>query len=296
MELIQLCMKKRGIRFFSKIPKELKKTIVSSRCKSYSTKEGFLAELARRENEYDMILIAAHGAEDKIIIPITQFDLYRQENPERSNEKYRSYIELKDTRFFKNDFVFAVSCLTAQEFGPALVKNGVIAYLGYDVIIENLFNVSNICISSRVKELYEIVVKRIFVRELVQAVTRFLVDMQNVLVLKQWFAFRLEKSLIEFFSMSVEEVYDAYGIRINKDIWHRNKQKLQIQQLNFLGEINRHLIIIGDPQYISLFGIENGCQIDERTYNRLKEVSFANKDYEMKFRDKLERLIEVQDE
>ncbi len=296
MELVQLCMKKHGIRFFAKIPKEFENTTVSSNYKSYTTKERFLSELARRENEYDMILITAHGAENKIIVPITQFDPYRQEHPERGNDKYRTYISLEDTRFFKNDFVFAVSCLTAQKFGPAVVENGVIAYLGYDVIIENLFNVSNVCMSSRVRELYETVVKRIFIKELVQAVTKFLNDMQNVLMLKQWFAFRLEKRLIEFFSMSAEEVYATYEIGINKDIWNRNRQKLQIQQLNFLGEINRHLIIIGDPKYISLYGIENGCRIDKQTYDRLKAVSFDNKDYEKKFKDELEHLIEVQDE
>ena len=296
MELVQLCMKKRGIRFFAKIPKEFENKINCSKYKCYTTKERFLAELARRENEYDMILITAHGAENKIIVPITQYDSYRQEHPERSNDKYRPYISLEDTRFFKNDFVFAVSCLTAQEFGPEVVKNGVIAYLGYDIIIENLFNVSDICMSSRVRELYETVVKRIFVRELVQAVTKFLNDMQNVLMLKQLFAFRLEKSLVDFFSMSAEDVYTTYGIGINKDIWNRNRQKLQIQQLNFLGEINRHLIIIGDTKYISLYGIENGCMLDKQTYDRLKAVSFDNKDYEKKFKDKLEHLFEVQNE
>lgn len=296
MKIIQLCMKKRGIRFFAKIPKEFEKTTISTSYKSYTAKDRFLSELARRENEYDMILITAHGAENKIIVPITQFDPYRQEHPERSDNKYRTYISLEETRFFKNDFVFAVSCLTAQEFGPAVVEKGVIAYLGYDVIIENLFNVSNVCMSSRVRELYEMVVKKIFVKELVHSVTKFLNDMQNVLMLKQWFSLQLEKRLIEFFSMSAEEIYTTYGIGINNDIWKRNRQKLQIQQLNFLGEINRHLIIIGDPQYISLYGIENGCRIDKQTYDRLKEVSFDNKDYEKRFKDKLEHLIEVQDE
>ncbi len=293
MELVQLCMKKRGIRFFAKIPKEFEGKIPSSKYKNYTTKERFLSELAKRENEYDMILITAHGAEDKIIVPITQYDMYRQENPERSNAQYRTYISIEDAYFFKNDFVFAVSCLTAQDFGPSVVKNGVIAYLGYDVIIENLFNVSNVGISSRVRELYETVIKRIFVQELVQAITKFLDDMQNVLMLKQWFAFQLEKSLVRFFGMSVEEIYTTYGIGIKEDIWNRNRQKFQIQQLNFLNEINRHLIIVGDPKYISLYGIENRCRLDKETYDRLKAVSFDNKDYEKKFKDELEHLIEV---
>lgn len=296
MELVQLCMKKRGIRFFANIPEAFKKTTVSSSYKSYTNKEGFLSELAKRENEYDMILITAHGAENKIIVPITQYDPYRQEHPERSDAKYRTYISLDDTRFFKNDFVFAVSCLTAQEFGPVAVENGAIAYLGYDVIIENLFNVNGICMSSRVRDLYEKVVKIIFVEELVRAVTIFLSDMQNVLMLKQLFAFRLEKRLIEFFSMSADDVYDIYRIGIDKDIWKKNRQKLQIQQLNFLGEINQHLIIIGDPQYISLYGIESGRRIDTQTYDRLKAVSFDNKDYEKRFKDKLNHLVEVQNE
>ena len=42
-----------------------------------------------------------------------------------------------------------------------------LAFDGYDVIIENLFNVSDVCMSSRVRELYEIVVKRIFVEDVI---------------------------------------------------------------------------------------------------------------------------------
>lgn len=296
MELVQLCMKKRGIRFFAKIPKEFENKINTCKCKCYSTKEAFLTELERRENEYDMILIAAHGAEHKIIVPLTQRELYRQERSQGASRGYRSYISIEETKYFKNDFVFAVSCLTAKEFGPAVVKNGVIAYLGYDTIIEGLFDVSEVNMSSRVRELYAAVAKKIFIKELASAVSKFLNDMQNVKMLKQWFALHLEKSLVEFFSMSAEEVYATYNIGINKDIWNKNRQKLQIQQLNFLGEINKHFIIIGDPEYISLYGIENGCYIDKQMYDRLKEVSFINKDYEKKFLNELQRLIEVQDE
>ena len=294
MKLIQLCMKKRGIRFFAKIPKGFNRTISIGKYKCYYTKHGFLNELSRREKEYDMVLITAHGDKDKIIIPITQYDPYRLEHPERSNNGYRTYIPIKNARLFKNDFVFAVSCLTAQEFGPAVINNGGITYLGYEVLIERLFNVSDINMSSRVRELYEIVIKRIFVHELVQAITKFLNDMQSVSLLKQWFALHLEKSLVAFFSMSAEEVYSIYGIGINKDVWDRNRQKLLVQQFNFLDEINRHLVIQGDPNYISLYGIENGCKIDEQTYGRLKNISFDNKDYENKFREELEHLVEVQ--
>lgn len=296
MELIQLCMKTRGIRFFAKIPKKVKYILPSDKYKCFYKKEPFLAELAKRENEYDIILITSHGAEDSIIVPITQYDPYRQEHPERSNDNYKKYITINDTHFFRNNFVFAVSCLTAQEFGPEVVKKGVITYLGYDVLIQNLFNVSNICMSSRVRELYETVVKRIFVNELVQAITMFLNDMLNVSTLKQLFAFRLEKCLLEFFSMDANEVSDTYGLRIKQDIWNKNKQKLQVQQLNFLNEINRHLIIIGDPEYISLYGIENGCKLNKQIYEKLRKVSFENKDYEMRFKDELEHLIKIQGE
>lgn len=294
MELIQLCMKTRGIRFFSKIPKKFKCIMPDDKYKCFYKKEPFLAELAKRENEYDIILITSHGAANSIIVPITQYDPYRQEHPERSNDGFKKYITIKDTHFFKNDFVFAVSCLSAQEFGPEVVKKGVITYLGYDVLIQNLFNVSNICISSRVRELYETVVKRIFVNELTQAITMFLNDMLNVSTLKQLFAFRLEKRLLEFFSMDANEVCNTYGLRINQDIWNKNKQKLQVQQLNFLNEINRHLIIIGDPKYISLYGLENGCKLDKQICERLRTVSFENKDYEIRFKEELERTINIQ--
>ncbi len=291
MKLIQLYMKKQGIRFFAKIPKKLNGKLSGESYQYYYKKESFLAELARREDEYDMILITAHGAENSIIIPITQHDPYRQEYPERSDHRYRTYISARETYFFKNDFVFAVSCLTAKELGPEVVKNGVIAYLGYDVIIQNLFDVSDVCMSSRVRNLYTIAVKRIFVEELVLAITHFLEDMQNVLTLKQWFAFHLEKSLINFFQMSADEIYAVYGLKIDDGVWKKNRQKLQVQQLNFLDEINKHLTIVGDSKYISLYGIENRDGIDEETYRRLELISFDNKEYERKFKEALMRAV-----
>lgn len=48
MELVQLCMKKRGIRFFAKIPKEFENTIISSSYKSYFTKRAFSVGISEK--------------------------------------------------------------------------------------------------------------------------------------------------------------------------------------------------------------------------------------------------------
>lgn len=248
MDAILLCMKKRGILFFRKIK------FPTTDIVRFHAKDNFLGLLRARCNEYDNVLVMAHGANHAILTTTT--DLHRP---------YVAYIGQKDADAFKNNFVFAVSCLTANEFGKCCVEKGSIAYLGYQVELGCLFasdpgpqsNVPGAVITA-----VNTLIKHIFVAELSRAYEEFLRSPISVRVLKERFAFAFEKRLVELSDMSAEQVYSEYSLKISDRHYKAYAVKMILDVLAALGDILPKLICIGDENYISSsyirFRKENG--------------------------------------
>lgn len=237
MDAILLCMKKRGILFFRKIK------FPTTNVVRFHSKDNFLGLLRSRCNEYDNVLIMAHGANHAILTTTT--DLH---------EPYVPYIGKKETDALENDFVFAVSCLTANEFGKCCVEKGSIAYLGYQVEIGCLFtsdpspqsNVPDSIITA-----VNTLVKHIFIAELSKAYEEFLKTPISVRVLKERFAFAFEKRLAELLDMSTEQVYNKYSVKISERHYTAYAVKMILNVLAVLDDILPKLICISDENYIS---------------------------------------------
>lgn len=237
MDAILLCMKKKGILFFRKIKFPTTDVV------RFHAKDNFLGLLRTRYNDYDNVLIMAHGANHAILTTTT--DLCRP---------YTTYINEKDADAFKNDFVFAVSCLTANEFGRCCVERGSIAYLGYQVELGCLFSCnpgpkSNV--PGSVITAVNTLIKHIFVKELSNAYEEFLKSPISVRVLKERFAFALEKRLAELSDMSAEQVYYRYSIKISDCHYKVYAVNMILDVLAILNDILPRLICIGDENYIS---------------------------------------------
>ena len=189
MDAILLCMKKRGIRFFGRIK------FPNTDIVRYYTKGEFLSHVRSRKFEYDNVLFMAHGAEDSIIIPVFRL------------QKYIRYITEEEADAFKNDFVFAVSCSTAKQFGRKCVEKGSIAYLGYEVQLGSLFsctNENNRTFPKHVRKSIDLIVKHIFINALSSAYEEFLRNPISVKVLRERYAFLLEQSIAELSDMTVD--------------------------------------------------------------------------------------------
>lgn len=237
MDAILLCMRKRGIRFFSKI------AFPSTNIKRFHTKGDFLKLLRIRRNEYDNVLLIAHGSNNAILTTTTD-----------PNRPYTTYISNEDVDAFENDFVFAVSCLTANAFGRCCVENGCIAYLGYQVEFGCLFSSkpgpkSNV--PGAVVDSVNTLIKHIFVEELSRAYEEFLKKPISVCVLKERFAFELEKKLVALSEMSANQVDLQYSIKINEHHYSAFAVNLILNILSFLNDILPKLVCIGDENYIS---------------------------------------------
>ncbi len=281
MEILHLYTPKRGVRFYAKVKNILYKNLHSDLYKVFETKECFFNKLNNNINEYDIVLITAHGAEDSIIIPRRQHEILNH------STQYKRYISLEDTVKFINDFVFSVACSTALEFGPKTIENGAKSFLGYELIIENLFQVSDLQITRKIRKVYENIAKQIFVEELANSILKFIDDFQTVNMLKQSFAFNLEKRLINLFKMNVSEIDENYGYKIDAIIWKKNRPKLSILQLDFLREVNSHLVCLGDPEYISIIGFNRNNNIPPNIIARLEKANFNDQELSKLFKIKL---------
>lgn len=252
MDAILLCMKKKGIRFFRKI------RFPTTNVVRFNAKENFLGLLRSRSNEYDNVLIMAHGANHAILT--TSTDLHMP---------YVAYIGKQDADALKNNFVFAVSCLTANQFGKSCVEKGSIAYLGYQVEIGCLFASDpgpQSKVPGSVTTAVNTLVKHIFIQELSKAYEEFLKTPISVCVLKERFAFAFEKELAELSDMSAEQVYSKYSVKISNCHYKAYAVKMILGVLAVLDDILPKLICIGDENYISSSFIK---------YRRLSGISPA---------------------
>lgn len=285
MEIIHLYTPKRGVRFFAPIQGLMKSQLNTDKYFMFLKKETFLRKLLINQSEYDVVLVTAHGAEDSIIIPRKLSDCINH------STQYQRYIRIEDTDKFYNDFVFAVACSTAMEFGPKAVENGALSYLGYEVIIEQLFKVTDLKISKKVRNAYETIAKHIFVSELTKSFSRFINEFQTVSMLKQSFALNLEKQLINLFKMDNDEILLNFNYGIDKHVWEKERPKLKMIQLDFLNTINSHLVIVGDPTYIPMIALDDAKAFSDNSKNRIVNAKFADEKYQKVFLSKVDDAL-----
>lgn len=237
MDAILLCMKKSGIRFFGKIK------FPNTDIVRFHAKKQFMELLKTKIKNFDNVLIMAHGSKNAILTTTT--------NPA---QKYAVYISSEDTFVFKNDFVFAVSCLTAHEFGKSCIDNGAIAYLGFQVEFGSLFSSyskKNSVLPKRVSTAIDTIIKHIFIEELSRSYEEFLTTPINVRTLKERFSFLLEKRIAALTSLTPKEFYEQYGVKFSDRDYKQFVVNLVLRVLSCLNEILDHLVCLGDENYIS---------------------------------------------
>lgn len=237
MDAILLCMKKKGIRFFWNIK------FPTTRVIKYHAKDAFLEKLRLRKNKYDNVLIMAHGYKEGILTTTNNL-----------SQPYIKYITKDDADAFENSFVFAISCSTAEKFGEECIDKGAIAYLGYQIDISHLFSSrpkGHCVIPKRVTNAIDSIVKRIFIQELSRAFEEFLKTPISISVLRERFAFLLEKRIAELPELTLTEIRSEHDVGLTESDVEKFVAGLTLHVLSCLDETIKHLVCIGDENYIS---------------------------------------------
>lgn len=237
MDAILLCMQRRGIRFFRKIH------FPSTDIVRTHEKNSFLGLLRSRRSQFDNVLIMAHGDKDCILTTTSNL-----------HHPYRKYITCEEVNAFENDFVFAVSCLTANRFGEMCIEKGCIAYLGYQVEISSIFSAepsNKNQIPKAVITNTNTLLKRVFLSSLSKTYEEFLQKPISVKVLKERFSFELEKQLVTLTEMKPHAIHEKFGIKIDSRHLAMYTTEMILTVLENLNEIMPRLVCIGDENYIS---------------------------------------------
>jgi len=199
--------------------------------------------LHTRTKKFDNVLLMAHGSSNAI--------LTTTHNP---SHQYTTYITADEADAFINDFVFAISCSTANEFGQTCVNKGAIAYLGYQVNLGPLFYSfpdDKYGIPKSVSTAVDTIIKHIFIEELSCAYEEFLTTPINVNVLREQFSFLLERKFAELSNMNVQQLNEEYNVRLSENYHKKFFVTLTLQALSYLNDILPRLVCIGDGNYIS---------------------------------------------
>ncbi|MBR5424352.1 MAG: hypothetical protein IK108_10115 [Clostridia bacterium] len=245
MDAVLLCMKKRGIRFFNKIQ------FNNTKIQKYHEKKSFLEHLRVNKQNAENVLIMAHGSNGAI--------LTTTRNP---SHPFTTYISSKDVDAFYNDFVFAVSCLTANEFGQKCIENGTRTYLGYQIEIGPFFKVSlsnRTQIPKRIINTIDTVVKHIFVEVLAEAYEDFLMNPISVETFRELFSFLLEKRISSLVDINIETLYREYGIKIVSRHYEKYITSIVLYVLSCLNDVLSKLICLGEKSYISPTFVQYYC-------------------------------------
>lgn len=269
-------MKKRGIRFFNKIKFSNVEYV------KFHRKREFLQLLNKRKQEFDITLILAHGAPDCILT--TTNDIAHP---------YKRYINITDTTAFVNNFIFAVSCDTANEFGQESICNGAIAYLGYEVKIEKIFSTQGINIPHRVSIAFDTIIKHIFIEELALSLEKFTHQMMSVQLLKEYFSFSVETRISKLQEMSEEEIFEEYNVKIKTSDYTRYTPEIILKELVELGETARHLICLGDENYFYYGFIEQMRNVGESSSKIIAHIKNSTFFQQMQHQPYKDFLIKV---
>ncbi len=278
MDLLHLCMKKSGIRFLNKL-----KLQDSIEYKKVHMKNHFFNILNSRRSKYDIVLITAHGSKDSILT----VDLRNLNHP------YSRYILLDDTRSFVNDFVFAVSCDTALEFGGKSIENGAITYLGYSMKIEKLFSCKYENAPKRIIDGYNIIFKKIFREALQENLNLFIQQPTSVAMFKERLTFDIEQNLNQLSSLKSEDILEKYQVKITANEMKKYNAHIVMRQLEVINEIDKHFVCLGDSNFFYHGTVVEMCKKNgkQKTKNYISQLQFYNDLSNEKYKQYIESLM-----
>lgn len=269
MKILHYCPSERNIRFFKNLTANLKELFtdyvsITDKEKVYikfTRSSDFIYKLSKRRENSDIILISAHGWNDSILKAV-------------EGNKYRREIPKEKTTLFQNDFVFALSCYTFNEFGQDSINNKALTYVGFDDSIEGVFVIEQYNYKSFVGNV-EIIVRRVYMNAISASIDQFIKRCFTAKEFRQYLLLKLDKEISKLYRKSIEELNDEFGINLNNFRKEVPIENIKIEILSKIDYFGEKLKIAGEEYYIPWYFIsyqskEELEKLLEKT-NKIKE-------------------------
>ncbi|MCY8486950.1 hypothetical protein MOC97_16045 [Bacillus atrophaeus] len=231
-KVIHFVPKAKSIRFFQNIKRDLKEMFGEDLYSIHWKPSAFIEELNKRKDKLDVIIISAHGSNDSII----------KLNNGREPSKL---ITLEEAHLFRNNFIFANSCYTANKFGPALIENGALCYIGFNHLMSEVFKYKN----KSNHLLFEKVVKRIYTDSISQAISDFINKCLTAKELCQYIEFYFKKHINVVCKMSLAVLNEEYDTKLDEED-HQIFKLAKLELLEKFNDLKDRLNILGEENYI----------------------------------------------
>lgn len=222
--------------YFNNVFNEQKETIY----KPISEINDFLGFLNSRLTYPDVVLITAHGT-NNAILRLRKGTLVKA-------------MRLHQTRLFKHNFVFAISCGTATEFGSKAIDEAAQVYIGFDDEIQSDFkfdngsnNKFNLILESVFKEIYQTSVNEAFEIFIKKCLTAKEFCMHMDLIFKR----QVRKTL----RMGIKELRTIYSAPITDKYVSELKAIIKLQFLAKFDSLRGKITLLGDEQFVPWYFI-----------------------------------------
>jgi len=236
MRIIQYFPDSRGTRFL----KQFQQTLASEYGQTYefyNKSPELFHSLERRLHSTDIILITAHGTAEFI-----EGELDRGEPIK---------ITVEDFYRFRNSFVFAFSCSTA-DLGEIICKeSNVLSYLGFNDIVNLQVKTSK---GQFVTEISNIL-KQIYNDTLFESFVTFTEENYSVAQLAQLISLNLKRYYVRLLAMSSEDIVVKFSISRRVAFNREFTKCLHADLLTTIDAVRQRITVYGEKNFIPWFFI-----------------------------------------
>ncbi|MDO7345478.1 hypothetical protein Q5O02_04890 [Bacillus stercoris] len=259
MKIIQYFPNSRGTKFL----KQFQKTLATKYCETYEVYDKspeLFNCLESRLHETDLILITAHGTADFI-----EGELERGE-PIR--------ITAEDFHRFRNSFVFAFSCSTADLGEKICTESNVLSYLGFNDIVNLQVKTSN---GQFVTEISNIL-RRIYNDTLYESLVTFIQKNYNISELAQLISLNLKRYYARLLGMTSEDIIGKYAIPRRVASNREFIKCLHADLLTTIDAVRQRITVFGEKNFIPwLFITTEDTAILESLLGKVLDSEFSPK-------------------
>ncbi|MCA1056971.1 hypothetical protein LCM10_18570 [Rossellomorea aquimaris] len=257
MNIIHYSPKSKGIRFFRSATSYLKRQFSdqTDMIIDHWDDKDFLSTLETRQSNLDLVFIFAHGWEDAIL-------------KSRRGEFKRS-IELRHAKYFNSKFVLANSCYTAKVWGPELIANGTLAYIGFDDSIEPIFRFDHFE-GRNLNEALSIIFKHVYNKVLIDCIEIFVKDCRTAQEFTEFLDLKFRLEIKEISKLNMVELRKVFAIPVKEENFPRLIKAIKLAFISKLDFLNERIVLLGEENYIPWFFLKN---MDEASLNKtLKKI------------------------
>jgi len=241
MKVIQYFPDSKGTRFLKQFQKSMA-TIYDDDYEFFNKSGDLFKSLENRINSTDLILITAHGTPEYI------------EGELEKGEPIK--INMGEFHRFRNSFVFAFSCSTADLGEVICEESDVLSYLGFNDIVNLKVKTSQ----GKYEKEFSNILRQIYNDTLIESFTTFTQQNYTVSQLANLISLNLKRCYVKLLAMKPEEIVKKY--LISKRVANNKEfiKCLHADLLTTIDAVRERITIYGERDFIPWYFIKSEDQ------------------------------------